>query len=310
MGFFGWLAQPAILPWVALAFGLCIGSFLNVVIHRLPKMMEREWLSDISTTVSESLHFRNDSEAKRLANELGSYLDKKFQIPYGLAVPRSRCPHCQHQITALENIPLVSFVFLRGKCSKCGAKIGLRYPIVELLAGIAAWYAATRFGLTLNAVAAMVFVWATIALAVIDQDTGFLPDGITLPLLWFSLLINFSGTFVPLKEAVIGAAAGYMALWTVNAAFKLVRGVDGMGIGDLKMTAAVGALLGWKALFLLIFLSAILGSIFGVVQMLAARRGWDGMFKFHFGPYIAMAAVLVLFWGKQIATYIPAFNIF
>ncbi len=305
----GWLAQPAVLPWVALAFGLCIGSFLNVVIHRLPRMMEREWLSDISSTVSESLHFKNDNEAKRLAGELGEHVSKSFKEPFGLAFPRSRCPKCGHQITAFENVPLVSYLVLRGKCSKCNAKIGFRYPVVELLAGIAAWYAAARLGPTFHAVAAMLFVWATIALAMIDQDTGFLPDDLTLALLWLGLLVNLTGTFVPLKEAVIGAAAGYVSLWTINAGFKLIRGVDGLGFGDFKMTAAVGAFLGWKPLFLLIFLSAILGSIFGLAQMLAARRGWDGMFKFHFGPYIAMAAILVMFWGKEIAMYVPAFNI-
>jgi len=272
--------------------------------------MEREWFSDISSAVGESLHFKNDNEAKRLAGELGEHVSRSFKEPLGLALPRSKCPKCGHQITAFENIPLVSYLVLRGKCSKCDARIGLRYPVVELLAGIAAWYAAARFGPTLHAVAAMLFVWATIALAMIDQDTGLLPDDLTLPLLWLGLLVNLTGTFAPLKEAVIGAAAGYMSLWTINAGFKLIRGVDGLGFGDFKMTAAVGAFLGWKPLFLVIFLSAILGSIFGIAQMLAVRRGWDGMFKFHFGPYIAMAAILVMFWGKGIAMYVPAFNIF
>lgn len=272
--------------------------------------MEREWFSDIASTVGESLHFKNDNEAKRLAKELGNHLERSFKEPYGLAIPRSRCPSCGYQITALENVPLVSYLVLRGKCSKCGAKIGLRYPVVELVAGIAAWYAAARFGPTLHALAAIIFVWATIALATIDQDTGLLPDNLTLPLLWFGLLVNLTGTFVPLNEAVIGAATGYVSLWSINMAFRLIRGVDGMGFGDFKMTAAVGAFLGWKPLFLLIFLSAILGSIFGIAQMLAARRGWDGMFKFHFGPYIAMAAILVMFWGKEITVYVPAFRIF
>lgn len=310
MGFFGWLVQPAVLPWVALVLGLCIGSFLNVVIHRLPKMMDREWFEDIPSAIEESVLLKGDSEAKRIAFEFRNLLKGKLDKHYGIVAPRSRCPKCGHQITALENIPLVSYAFLRGKCAKCGGAIGIRYPIVELLAGIAAWYGTTQFGPTLQALAAVVFVWATIALAFVDQDTGFLPDSITLPLLWFGLLVNLSGTFVPLQEAVIGAAAGYLSLWSVNAAFKLIRGVDGMGIGDFKMTAAVGAFLGWKVLFLVITLSAIVGSVFGIAQMLAARRGWDSMFKFHFGPYIAMAGILVLFWGKEITARYPAFKIY
>jgi leader peptidase (prepilin peptidase)/N-methyltransferase len=310
MAAFGWLAQPAVLPWVALALGLCIGSFLNVVIHRLPRMMEREWFSDLPSAVEDSTLFKGDGEAKRLAGEFRKLLAGKADSRYGLMLPRSRCPHCGHPIAAIENIPVLSYLALRGKCSKCRGAIGLRYPIVELLAGIAAWYAAARFGATLQALAAVVFVWATIALAFIDQDTGLLPDDVTLPLLWIGLLVNISGTFVPLREAVIGAAAGYLSLWCVNAAFKLVRGIDGMGFGDFKMTAAVGAFLGWKVLFLVIFLSAVVGSLFGLAQMLAARGGWDRMFKFHFGPYIAMAGIVVLFWGKAITTRFPAFQFY
>lgn len=309
MAAFGWLAQPAVLPWVALALGLCIGSFLNVVIHRLPKVFDREWLSDLPSIIEDSTTLKNNDAARRIAGELRTFLKGKLDKSYGLVMPRSRCPQCGHQITALENIPLLSYIALRGKCSKCAAAIGLRYPIVELLAGVAAWYVAIRFGATLQALAAITFVWATIALAFIDQDTGILPDSITLPLLWIGLLVNISGTFVPLREAVIGAAAGYLSLWSVNAAFRLIRGVDGMGFGDFKMTAAVGAFLGWKVLFLVIFLSAVVGSFFGLIQMFAARRGWDGMFKFHFGPYIAMTGVVVLFWGKAIVTRFPAFHI-
>ena len=306
----GWLTQPAVFPWVALAAGLCIGSFLNVVIHRLPRMMEREWLDDIPSAIEESVLLKGISDATRLAGELRDLTKDKLDKRYGIAVPRSRCPSCGHQISALQNIPLVSYALLRGKCASCGARIGLRYPVVELLAGIAAWYGASRYGPTMQALAAIVFVWAVIALAFIDQDWGILPDDITLSLLWFGLLVNLSGTFVPLREAVIGAAAGYLSLWAVNATFKLIRGVDGMGMGDFKMTAAVGAYLGWKVLFLVITMSAIVGAVFGLVQMVAARRGWDGMFKFHFGPYIAMAGVVVLFWGKEITTRFPAFKIY
>src|SRR4030088_931539 len=224
MSALGWLLQPAVLPWVALALGLCIGSFLNVVIHRLPKMMEREWRA----------------ECAALAGEEPSKEER-----YNLVVPRSRCPGCGHAITALENIPLLSYLALRGKCSACGARIGIKYPVVELLAGLAAAYSAWRFGPSLAALGAAAFVWFTIALAFIDQETGFLPDALTLPLVWLGLITNLGGAFVPLPEAVAGAVVGYLFLWSVNALFKLARGMDGMGYGDFKLTAAVGAFLGW-----------------------------------------------------------------
>lgn len=310
MTLLGWVAQPAVLPWVSLVFGLCVGSFLNVVVHRLPRMMEREWFSDLPSAVEGSLVLRDHPEAKRVAGEFGKLVAENYDPRFGLVAPRSRCPKCGHQISALENIPLVSYVALRGRCSRCRTPISIRYPAVELLAGVAAWYAAVRFGPTLQTLAAVIFVWATIALAFIDQDSGLIPDSISLPLLWIGLLANTVGTFVPLQQAVIGAAAGYGALWTINALFKIVRGIDGMGHGDFKMTAAVGAFLGWKVLFLVVFLSAVVGSVFGLAQMFAARRGWDGMFKFHFGPYIAIAGVVVLFWGRSIAARFPVFQVF
>ena len=207
----GWLLQPAVLPWVALALGLCIGSFLNVVIHRLPKMMEREWRAECATLAGQE-----PSKEER----------------YNLVVPRSRCPGCGHAITALENIPLASYLALRGKCSACGARIGIKYPVVELLAGLAAAYSAWRFGPSLAALGAALFVWFTIALAFIDQETGFLPDALTLLLAWIGLILNVAGAFVPLPEAVIGAAGGYLSLWLVYWGYKLLTGKEGMGYGD------------------------------------------------------------------------------
>jgi len=275
----GWLAQPAVLPWLALVLGLCIGSFLNVVIHRLPKMLEREW----------------QAQCAELAGQ---------QVPkaetYNLYVPRSRCPSCDHKITALENVPVVSWVVLRGKCSNCKAKISAKYPVVELLAGVGAAYSAWRFGPTLAALGAALFIWFTIALAFIDQETGYLPDDLTLPLVWIGLLLNVWGTFIPIQSAVIGAVVAYMSLWTVNAVFKWARGVDGMGYGDFKLFAAVGAFLGWNVLLLVLVLSSVVGLVFGSAQMFAARRGLDWKFKFHFGPYIAIAGVVALFWGQAI----------
>jgi leader peptidase (prepilin peptidase)/N-methyltransferase len=279
MASLGWLAQPAALPWLALVFGLCIGSFLNVVIYRLPKMLEREWRA----------------QCAELAGQPAPQ-----EPPLSLVAPRSRCPSCGHGITALENIPLLSWIFLRAKCSKCGAKISARYPLVELLAGIGAAYSAWRFGPTMAALGATLFVWFTIALAFIDQETGLLPDDLTLPLVWAGLLVNLAGGFVPLREAVIGAAAGYLSLWLVFWAYKLATGKDGMGYGDFKMNAAVGAFLGWKMLPLVILLSSLVGLAFGALQMFAARGRWDAGFRFHFGPYIAIAALIALYWGEPI----------
>jgi leader peptidase (prepilin peptidase)/N-methyltransferase len=275
----GWLAQPAVLPWLALFFGLCIGSFLNVVIHRLPKMMEREWRAECAALAGQPV---------------------PEEPPLSLVRPRSRCPGCGHGITALENVPLLSWIFLKAKCAKCGAKISARYPLVELLAGIGAAYSAWRFGPTMAALGAMLFVWFTIALAFIDQETGFLPDDLTLPLVWIGLLTNLGGAFVPLRDAVIGAVVAYLFLWIINAAFRAWRGMDGMGYGDFKLYAAVGAFLGWKLLPFVILLSSIVGLVFGSLQMFAARRGWDWKFKFHFGPYLALAGVIAMFWGDGI----------
>jgi len=276
---FGWLAQPAVLPWFALFFGLCIGSFLNVVIHRLPKIMEREWRA----------------ECAELAGQPAA-----AEPPLSLVAPRSRCPGCGHGITALENIPLLSWIVLKGKCSKCGTKISVRYPLVELLAGIGAAYSAWRFGPTMAALGAALFVYFSIALALIDQETRLLPDHLTLPLLWVGLIANLRGAFVPLPEAVTGAVAGYLSLWLVFWAYKLATGKDGMGYGDFKMNAAVGAFLGWKMLPLVILLSSFVGLAFGAIQMFAARGKWDAGFRFHFGPYIAIAALVALFWGEPI----------
>ena len=282
MTFFGWLQQPAVLPWVAAAFGLCIGSFLNVVIHRLPKMLEQEWRAECAALAGQALPAAE---------------------PYNLVVPRSRCPSCNHGIAAWENIPVLSWLALRGRCSACKTRISAKYPLVELLAGIGAAYSAWRFGPTLAALGAALFVWFTIALAVIDQETGLLPDGLTLPLLWAGLIANLGGAFVPLGEAVLGAVAGYLSLWAVYWIYKLATGKEGMGYGDFKMNAAVGAFLGWKMLPLVILLSSVVGLAFGALQMFAARRRWDGAFRFHFGPYIALAGVIALYWGAGIVRW-------
>jgi leader peptidase (prepilin peptidase)/N-methyltransferase len=274
----GWVLDPAIFPWAALVLGLAVGSFLNVVIHRLPKMMEREWRL----------------ECAELSGQPAPELE-----PITLLTPRSRCPSCQALIPGWHNIPVASWLILRAKCANCGAKISARYPLVELLAGVGAAVCGWRFGPTAAAVGATLFIWFTIALAFIDHETGLLPDDLTLPLVWVGLLANLWNAFVPLLEAVIGAAAGYLALWAVYWAFKLATGREGMGYGDFKMNAAVGALLGWKMLPLVILLSSVVGLVFGSLQMFAARGKFDAGFRFHFGPYLAIAGVAALFWGPQ-----------
>ena len=275
----GSITGPAAFPWAALVAGLCIGSFLNVVIHRLPKMMERVWRADCA----------------ELAGQPAPQ-----EATYNLFVPRSNCPGCGRRIRAIENVPIVGWLALRGKCAGCGKPIGLHYPLVELLSGLGAAWSAWHFGYGIAAFAGMLFIWCTIALAFIDHATGYLPDDITLPLLWAGLLFNTAGTFVPLVDAVIGAAAGYLSLWLIYWAYRLATGKEGMGFGDFKMSAAIGAFFGWKLLPLVILLSSVVGLAFGVLQMVAARRGWDGAFRFHFGPYLAIAAIVAMFWGQPI----------
>ncbi len=277
MTFIGSLAEPAVFPWVALVIGLAVGSFLNVVIHRLPKMMEREW-------------------AAQCAELRGEPVPKTE--PYGVARPRSHCPACGHRITVLENIPLISWLWLRGKCSACGARISARYPLVELASGMAAAYCAVRFGPGFAAIAAMVFVWSILAASAIDIDTQLLPDSITLPLLWLGLLINIPGTFADLRSAVIGAAAGYLILWSVYWAFKLATGKEGMGFGDFKLLAAIGAWCGWQNLPLTILSSSVIGAIVGISLIALARHGRN--VPIPFGPYLGAAGVLSLFWGPQL----------
>jgi len=315
----GWIAQPAVFPWVALAVGLCAGSFLNVVIHRLPRMMDRAWRDDAREILASAGEPRKEwrmwkperrRNVRRSSARQDASSDAADQGAYNLFVPRSGCPGCGHQIAWWENIPVVSYLALRGRCSACGAGISARYPVVELIAGVASAYSAWHFGFGAQAIAAALFAWCVIALAYIDQATGYLYDDVTLPLLWAGLLFNAFGTFVPVREAVVGAAAGYLSLWSVYWLFKLATGQEGMGYGDFKMNAAVGAFLGWKVLPIVILLSAVVGLAFGIAQMLVARGGWVSNFKFHFGPYIAIAGIITLFWGPAIFSLVPAIKPF
>ena len=269
--------EPVAYTTLAAVLGLMVGSFLNVVIHRLPKMMERGWMAECA-----ELRGEPPLQAEKLT----------------LATPRSRCPHCGHGITAVENIPLLSFLLLRGRCRACQARISPRYPLVEALSGLLSGYAVWRFGASWAGVGALLFIWGMIALTFIDFDTQLLPDSITLPLLWVGLLLNLGGAFTDLKSAVIGAAAGYLSLWAVYWAFKLATGKEGMGYGDFKLLAAVGAWLGWQMLPLTILASSMVGAVVGIALIVFARHGRD--IPIPFGPYLAAAAIIALFWGKPL----------
>ncbi|MFC5458447.1 prepilin peptidase [Massilia niabensis] len=272
-------AAPASLApaLVAGLFGLLIGSFLNVVIHRIPKMMQRE--SD-----------------NYVAHESGKELPHTDR--YNLMVPRSACSHCGHQIGALENIPVVSWLALRGKCRKCKAPISPRYPAVELLTGLLSALLVWTFGSGVAGLATLLFAYLLIAMTFIDVDTQLLPDDLTFPLLWAGLLVNLDGTFVPLHDAVIGAAAGYFVLWAVYWLFKLVTGKEGMGYGDFKLLAALGAWLGWAMLPTIILLSSVVGALVGISLIVFARRGRDK--PIPFGPYLAAAGMIALLYGERI----------
>ncbi|UCF76024.1 MAG: prepilin peptidase [Betaproteobacteria bacterium] len=268
-------------PWLlitaAVLFGLVVGSFLNVVIHRLPRMLEQGWRAECA--------------------ELNGNPVPAAET-YNLVLPRSRCPHCGHAIRAVENVPVLSYVALRGRCSACKAAISLRYPAVEALAGALAGYVAWRFGVSAAALGAMLFAWAMIALAFIDLDTFYLPDNLTLPLLWTGLIFNIGATFTDLTSAVIGAAGGYLVLWAVFWAYKLTTGKEGMGYGDFKLLAAIGAWLGWKMLPLVILLSSFVGAVIGIGLIVLARRGRN--VPIPFGPYLALAGLIALFYGEQL----------
>jgi leader peptidase (prepilin peptidase)/N-methyltransferase len=297
------VSDPLIFPWLCLVLGLLVGSFLNVVIHRLPIMLKRDWRAQSAEVMSEWVQEKDAPAAlaplKLPLEHLGS---PGAKMPaYNLIVPRSACPHCGHRIGPLENLPLVSWLWLRGRCSQCKARIGARYPVVEALAGILSAYAGWRFGFSLASLGSLIFIWALIAASFIDFDTQLLPDDITLPLLWAGLLFNLGGTFAPLPAAVIGAAAGYLVLWSVYWLFKLATGKEGMGYGDFKLLAAIGAFLGWQMLPAVILLSSLVGALVGIVLIVAAGHGRH--IPIPFGPYLAAAGILTLFFGADINRY-------
>lgn len=270
---------PELFITVCTVVGLVIGSFLNVVILRMPRMLELE-------------------EAAWLAEREGTDRDPKAK-PFNLFVPRSHCPACGHVVRASENIPVLSYLWLKGKCSACGARISPRYPIIEALTALLSLLVAWHFGPGWQAVVALIFLWFLIALTFIDVDTQLLPDKLTLSLLWIGLLVNLLGLgFTSLDDAVLGAVAGYSSLWLVYWTFKLVTGKEGMGYGDFKLLAAIGAWLGWQMLPAVILLSSVAGALIGLVLIVAARRGKD--IPMPFGPYLAIAGLISLLYGEAL----------
>ncbi len=278
-------ATPAAFIGLCAVLGLLVGSFLNVVIHRLPKMLDLDW--------------------KRQCAELRGETPET-QERYNLLVPRSACPHCGHPIGAMENIPVLSYLMLRGKCRGCGAAISLRYPAIEAISGALCGYAAWHFGFGLASVGALLLVWSLLALTVIDFDTQLLPDSITLPLIWIGLILNLGGTYTSLHDAVLGAIFGYLSLWAVYWLFKLATGKEGMGYGDFKLLAALGAWMGWQMLPLVIVLSSMVGAVVGITLIVAVKRGRD--IPIPFGPYLAGGGLIALFWGHALTeTYLQLF---
>ncbi len=270
---------------LVLVLGLLVGSFLNVVIYRLPEMLQRNWRGQC---------------AELLGGE-----DASPQERFDLIVPRSRCPTCGHQIAATENIPVVSYLLLRGKCSACGTGIPVRYPLVELGTGILSAMVAWRLGPSMACVFGLLFTWALVALSGIDLDKKLLPDAITLPLLWLGLLVNLGGVqgesgpaFANIADAVTGAAAGYLSLWLVYHIFRLATGKEGMGYGDFKLLGAIGAWLGWQYLPLTIVMSAVVGAVIGGAAL--AVRGRDSQTPIPFGPFLAAAGWISMMWGSDI----------
>jgi leader peptidase (prepilin peptidase)/N-methyltransferase len=274
---------PAAFAAAVFVLGLLVGSFLNVVILRLPRMLEQEWRA----------------QCRELLEGGSAALPERFSLWW----PPSHCPHCEHRIRAWENVPVVSYLLLRGRCSQCRSRISVRYPLIELVTGCLSAFAAWHFGFGIEAVAALALTWTLIALSMIDLDHQILPDTITLPMLWLGLLASLNGVFAAPQAAVLGAAAGYLSLWSVYHGFRLLTGKEGMGYGDFKLLAMLGAWLGWQALPVIILLSSLVGALVGIGMMLALGR--DRNVPIPFGPYLAAAGWLAMLWGDEITrTYL------
>ena len=270
-------SSPFLLYLTTILLGLSVGSFLNVVIYRLPVMMEREWKSQCRELLEQP------SETKSTFN---------------LMTPRSRCPGCGHQITAIENIPVISYLVQGGKCTGCKTKISARYPAIEILTAILSIFVVWKFGVTWQTAAGLFLTWALIALAFIDIDHFLLPDNITLPFLWFGVFASLFGIFTDISTSVVGAIAGYMSLWLVYWIFKLLMKKEGMGYGDFKLLGMLGAWMGWQVLPLIIIFSSLVGAVVGISMIAFARH--ERSKPIPFGPYLAAAGWIALIWGHDI----------
>ena len=278
----------------AFPFGLIIGSFINVVILRFPEQLKNSWR-------------RESEDFLGLTNALAEESAEPEEV-LSLSAPASRCPSCGVPIKPWHNIPLVSYVLLRGKCKACSTPISIQYPLVELVSALATAFIVFQFGQSLMAAYCLMFTWVLIALTGIDFREQLLPDQITLPLLWLGLFANLNGTFVPLNEAVVGALAGYLSLWSVFWLFKLITGKEGMGYGDFKLLAALGAWMGWQMLPLIIILSTFVGALVGVAGLLMNTR--ERQVPMAFGPFLAMAGWIALIWGDKIlGSYLSVFGL-
>lgn len=267
--------------------GLLVGSFLNVVIYRLPVIFKREWRKDCTNYLEENFNAKIELDTGKEPAE-----------PFNLVKPDSACPHCHHEIRAWENIPVISYIFLKGKCSNCKTPISFRYPFIEILSAALAAACAWKFGFSLAGFSAILLSWALISLSLIDYDTQYLPDQITLPFLWLGLLLNLNNTFTDIHSAIIGAVAGYLALWSVYQLFKLLTKKEGMGFGDFKLLALLGAWMGWQFLPVIIILSSLVGSIIGITLIVLKKH--EREIPIPFGPYLAVAGWIALLWGKEI----------
>ena len=275
-------SNTALLLVYSFIIGAFIGSFLNVVIHRIPVMLERQWKSECQELLS--------PEAKT------PILQK-----YNLCVPRSHCPACNHQVKAIENIPIISYLFLKGKCSSCGTKISVQYPLVELLTAILTTIVIWKFGFSWQSLGGVILTWFLIALSGIDIKTKLLPDNLTLPLLWLGIIFNLFTTYTDLTSSILGAIFGYLALWSVYHLFRLITGKEGMGYGDFKLLAALGAWLGWQSLPLIILFSSAVGAIFGITMIVTKLQ--EHSQPIPFGPYLAVAGWIAMLYGNQLITF-------
>ncbi|MEW6997697.1 A24 family peptidase [Colwelliaceae bacterium BS250] len=282
--------SPAIFYTTITILGLIIGSFLNVVIYRLPKMMENEWFCECRELLVDEL--------KPADKKLFKTKQVKEPKILTLSKPASTCPKCGHKIKIIENIPVISWLFLKGKCSSCTNPISARYPIIESVSGILSLVIAMHYDVTVQTLFMLLLTWSLITLTMIDADKMILPDQITLPLVWIGLLLNLNGVFIGLEQAVIGAVVGYMSLWSIFWMFKLVTGKEGMGYGDFKLFAVFGAWFGWEVLPLLILMASLVGAIIGISLMLFKNH--EGSKPIPFGPYLAIAGWITALWGQGI----------